>query len=662
MLTVRTVMISFLLFEAFFCFASGCLMRLNSTATEKEIQFITASNHTAGLLLVMDFLAYVFRGGEGKLAYFMVRFTNGMVFALDDMVVLLFTMFLSSQYFGYVGLSNQDFPCKKRVRFVYVELLFAILLVIISQFNHMYYSFNASNEYVRGDYIFVSFALTAIAFLIDFSIIVQFRHNVGLSRFLVFLLLVLLPGIGMVIQFFFYGGSWIHIGIGLSFIILFLESNMNLNLELKRATRIESRTGIANEQGCIDFLSSLKMEERENYACVFFDIKTFSLVNQRYGIKAGNEAIHEYARSLNQLCKNDEILGRQGGDKFIAVIREDSMQDFLHNLESIEISIHNPDANNRYISLQIAANVGVYQIEDSSLQAEDIIANALMALNYAKRVSRKNIEFLTPAMKEQMENARDLEAMIPLALKNEEFLVYYQPKVNSRTNTLCGAEALVRWMHMGELISPGRFIPIMEQNDSMCDLDFYMLRHVCSDLEGWIRDGLVPPTVSVNFSRRNLSNANLAKQIDEVVRSYHVPKRMIEIEITETIDEFPIETLKNFIDELHRYGFRVAVDDFGCGASSLNLLREVTFDTLKIDKGFVDRAYAKDLTILSHIIKLAKAINLEILAEGVERREQVDTLQSLGCDIIQGYFYDKPLPKDVFEKRIRRKVYTLSEN
>ena len=133
---------------------------------------------------------------------------------------------------------------------------------------------------------------------------------------------------------------------------------------------------------------------------------------------------------------------------------------------------------------------------------------------------------------------------------------------------------------------------------------------------------------------------------------------MIEIEITETIDEFPISVLGDFVDDLHNLGYKVAVDDFGSGSSSLSLLREVTFDTLKIDKGFVDRAYAKDLTILNYMIKLAIALDIEVLAEGVELKEQVETLSLLGCDIIQGYYYDKPLPKDIFTERIINRRYT----
>ena len=247
-------------------------------------------------------------------------------------------------------------------------------------------------------------------------------------------------------------------------------------------------------------------------------------------------------------------------------------------------------------------------------------------------------------------------------MAGKEFVAFYQPKVDSRSNTLCGAEALVRWSHNGELISPAKFIPILENKDLMCDMDFYMLRRVCADIAAWIEKGLVPPTISVNFSRRNLSNPHLAEDIDAVVNEYHVPKKMVEIEITETIDEFPISVLKAFVDDLHMRGYKVAVDDFGSGSSSLSLLREVTFDVLKIDKGFVDRAYAKDLAILSHIIKLAGAIGIDVLAEGVEQKEQVKTLRDMGCFVIQGYYFDRALPKESFEKRIINRRYNIEQN
>ena len=417
----------------------------------------------------------------------------------------------------------------------------------------------------------------------------------------------------------------------------------------------ETRTGLLNEAALIKRINEMRSRgEESDYAVVYFDLTRFGLINDQYGTEVGDKALVEYASLLASIVRKGEMLSRQGSDKFIAVIHTKNLDLFLKQLSGLPVRVEN---NDRSYDITIAAIAGVYLMEDRDVTGEEAVSNAYMALNYGKSVTKKSATYLTDELKSRLKEQKQFEMDIPIAMQNEEFVPYYQPKVDSSTGMLCGAEALVRWIHDGNLISPGRFIPVMETNDMMCDLDFYMLRHVCADISSWIEQGMVPPTVSVNFSRRNLSNTRLAEDIDAVVSEYHVPKKMIEIEITETIDEFPISVLNSFVEDLHRLGYRVAVDDFGSGSSSLSLLREVTFDTLKIDKGFVDRAYEKDLTILAYMIRLAKALKVEVLAEGVEQREQVDTLASLGCYIIQGFYYDRPIPREEFEKRLKNRGY-----
>lgn len=421
----------------------------------------------------------------------------------------------------------------------------------------------------------------------------------------------------------------------------------------------ELKTGLLNENACIAKLNEmLQQQDMDTYATVYFDLERFGYINDQYGREIGNRVIMDYARILNKMKRPDEILARQGGDKFIAVVLRRNLDILLAQIASTKVTFSEDGTD---YDITLSAHAGIYNIEKEDKNAEDIISRAQAALGYGKNAGN-TVTYMTPKLMAMLRDEKQFASDIPVAMADEEFIPYYQPKVNSRTNTLCGAEALVRWSRNGELIPPGRFIPILEKKDLMCEMDFYMLRHVCADISRWIEQGYVPPTISVNFSRRNLSNKHLAADIDAVVREYHVPKKMIEIEITETIDEFPISVLKDFVDDLHKLGYKVAVDDFGSGSSSLSLLREVTFDTLKIDKGFVDRAYAKDLAILNSMIKLAKEIGVETLAEGVEQREQVDTLLSMGCEIIQGYFFDRPLPKDGFENRIRNRRYRIEQN
>jgi len=538
-----------------------------------------------------------------------------------------------------------------------------LLLVDIPYSYNIVFSYTEANSFITGPLFAVTYGILMLYLvLIMVMTIVKCNFRIGVSELVAISIGVFFIVINIVGERFIpgYTGGNSENATVLAILIYALHFH---SLEDQRARKIlettEQKTGLLNESACVARLNEiLQMSNKTDYSAVYFDLERFGLINDRYGMDIGNRVLAEYAGVLGKMIRHDEILARQGGDRFIAIVLKRNLDVFLAQLALTKVKFSEDGTD---YEIEISAHVGIHNIEEDDVKAEEIISNAYDALNHGKNSGNK-VTYMTPSLRSMLKDEKKFSSDIPVGMANEEFVAYYQPKVNSRTNNLCGAEALVRWIRNGELIPPGKFIPIMETKDLMCDMDFYMLRHVCADIAQWIEKGLVPPTVSVNFSRRNLSNPHLAADIDAVVQQYHVPKKMIEIEITETIDEFPISVLKGFVDDLHKLGYKAAVDDFGSGSSSLSLLREVTFDTLKIDKGFVDKAYAKDLAILSYMIKLAKAIGAETLAEGVEQREQVDTLLSLGCEIIQGYYFDKPLPKDVFEKRIRNRRYKVEQS
>lgn len=180
-----------------------------------------------------------------------------------------------------------------------------------------------------------------------------------------------------------------------------------------------------------------------------------------------------------------------------------------------------------------------------------------------------------------------------------------------------------------------------------------MLERLCKTMKEWLEQGLHPPKVSVNFSRKNLGNPDLAEQIYQTIRKFNLPMHLIEIEITETVDEFPFSYLKEVVDELHGYGISVAIDDFGTGSSSIQLLCDMNFDVLKIDKSFIDTMTETRMELLGYIIAMAKLFHAKIVAEGVEQQEQLAILQKMGCDEIQGYLFDRPLPREEFENRMQ---------
>ena len=538
-----------------------------------------------------------------------------------------------------------------------------ILIVDIPDANNLVFGYTTGNGFVTGKLFPITYGLLilylALIFILTF---VKCDFNLGVGEFV-----TISVGMGFIVlniagERFIHGYAGDNSENATALAILIYAIHFK-SIEDRREKQLlettEQKTGLLNENACTaklnEMLGKSKMDE---YATVYFDLVRFGLINDKYGMEIGNRVLAEYAAALGKIVRQDEILARQSSDRFIAIILKRNLDVFLAQLASTRVKF--TEGGTDY-DISISAHVGIQMIEAEDTSGEEIISNAHAALGYGKTAGN-SVTYMTPELKAMLKDEKQFASDIPIAMANEEFVAFYQPKVNSSTNTLCGAEALVRWIRNGQVVPPGRFIPILETKDMMCDMDFYMLRHVCEDISKWIEEGLVPPTISVNFSRRNLSNQHLAADIDAVVQQYHVPKKMIEIEITETIDEFPISVMKDFVDDLHKLGYKVAVDDFGSGSSSLSLLREVTFDTLKIDKGFVDRAYVKDLAILSHIIKLARAIGVETLAEGVEQREQVVILSELGCNIIQGYYFDRPLSREIFERRIIDRRYKIEQN
>ena len=245
------------------------------------------------------------------------------------------------------------------------------------------------------------------------------------------------------------------------------------------------------------------------------------------------------------------------------------------------------------------------------------------------------------------------------ALKNEEFVVYYQPKYSPDTNELRGAEALIRWQspEFG-FVSPGRIIPIFEKNGFITEIDHYMITHVARDQREWIKAGYKCVPISVNVSRAHFIENDLAEQIRDMVDEAGAPRDMIEIELTESAFFDDKNALISTIDRLKSYGFSVSMDDFGAGYSSLNSLKDMALDVLKLDAEFFrgDSDSERKEIVVAEAIRLAKSLNMRTVAEGVEEKDQVEFLAKQGCDMIQGFYFAKPMPGSEYEDRMRRNM------
>ncbi len=420
-------------------------------------------------------------------------------------------------------------------------------------------------------------------------------------------------------------------------------------------------TGLPNAQGFLkDIKAVYQKNQLDQYNGYYFNLKRFGLINKKFGKKEADAIICRYADCLKEFAQKDEYVGRLGGDNFVALIKKERTQQFIEFLSGITIyGILNGETS----SLVLSAIAGIYELDNSIQHYEQILSSTSVALNVAKNVKKQPFVYVTEELNERVNREKQIVARFAQALKDEEFKVYYQPKVETDSYCIVGAEALVRWLHKGELISPGEFVPVIEGDGSICSLDFYMLEHVCADIAMWKSKGIAPVRVSVNFSRKHLSTSDLAEKIVAVLDKYEVEHHYIEVEVTETIDEEEQGMLAAFMEKMQSYQIAVAIDDFGTGYSSLNVLRTFPVEVLKIDKSFIDNGNEteNDNIVLSNIIHMAKQLNMDVVTEGVENWEQVEFLHDMDCNIVQGFLFDKPMSSEEFEQRIQNKQYDITQ-
>lgn len=245
------------------------------------------------------------------------------------------------------------------------------------------------------------------------------------------------------------------------------------------------------------------------------------------------------------------------------------------------------------------------------------------------------------------------------AIQNKEFVVYFQPKVSITDMRIAGAEALVRWNFNGQILPPVKFIPFCERTGLVIDIDFYVLEETCKKMREWLDNGFDVVRISVNFSKYHFNEAGVAERIYKVIKQYNIPPELIEVEFTETAYLDKEELLEYTVDKLKSYGIKSSIDDFGSGYSSLNLLQNMDFEVVKIDKSLLGKGVENEKAkkVISSIIHMAKELKMEVLAEGVETSEELKLLQELKCDVVQGYFFDKPLPVEDFEARLKAGRY-----
>ena len=396
----------------------------------------------------------------------------------------------------------------------------------------------------------------------------------------------------------------------------------------------------------------------KQFTVVRFNLKHFSAVNQNVGRENGTRVMKKFVQSIDALFDDkDELVCRIGGDNFLALIKSDKLQSVLDIISGVNI-IYDEERGEQIF---VAATAGVYVIRDMGnvFLPTDVMDRVSLASQIAKNSSHADIVYFNNELLAENKHNNDISAIFPKALEDGEFLVYYQPKIAIDSGHIAGAEALCRWMHDGKLVPPGEFIPVLEQGHDICKLDFYMLDTVCKDIRRWLDIGKHAVRVSVNFSRRHLSDVDLLEQIIETIDRNQVPHEYIEIELTETTTDVEFKDLKRVIRGLQKSGVSTSVDDFGIGYSSLNLIKEIPWNVLKLDRTLLpdksDENPVQKSVMFKYVVSMAQEMGLECIAEGVETEEQVQLLADNKCNLAQGFYFDRPLPMEEFETRFDKK-------
>ena len=432
------------------------------------------------------------------------------------------------------------------------------------------------------------------------------------------------------------------------------------NKQLRHIASHDALTGLPNRVLLDDRLSQAVAHaesDGHSFAVAMFDLDRFKVVNDSLGHRAGDALIKEVSHRLAGIARSTDTVGRLGGDEFLFIMdrlakREDAELIAKRAVRALQDPIRLDG-----VDLHTSASIGIALFPADGKTAEALIANADAAMYCAKQRGRNNIQCYAAGMNSATQERVKLESDLHQALSLKQLELHYQPKVDTRTGLIHGAEALVRWRHPQRgLVPPGEFIPLAESCGLIDSIGEWVVRESCRQARAWQLEGLPPLRVAVNLSAFQFRHGNLLQMIREALQAAQLEPRFLEVEITESALMSDPEESVSILRKLSEMGVLVSVDDFGTGYSSMSYLQRFPIDKLKIDRTFISDVTSSndDASIVSAIVSLGHTLKLKVIAEGVETPEQLEFLRMLGCDQYQGFHYSKPMPAQEFGEFIRR--------
>ncbi len=446
-----------------------------------------------------------------------------------------------------------------------------------------------------------------------------------------------------------------------------ITSTQKLKEEVYRVNYFDKLTNLPNQKFFMQSLYKATQKaksEESKMAVILLDIRKVGQINNDYGINTGDIVIKTINKRIKGILSNHQEVFRYSGSSFAIIAQGiESKEDAIQLLDRINDKVKEPiSVHNSYLYVEVKEGITLFPTDAKG--ASELIKNAEIALKKAKK--EKGIMpyvFYSKDIHEEIESTMLLETELKIAVQNQEFIVYYQPFIDLKTNTVVGMEALLRQIKQnGEMVLPGKFIGMLEQMNLIEKVGVMVIEKVCMQIRRWLDKGYKVVPVSVNLSALQFKNPNLAKNIIEILERFNVSPEYIVLEITESTVMEDIGLAHFTLNELREYGFCISIDDFGTGYASIGYLKKFMFNHLKIDISFIREITknTQDRAIVEAIIAIARSLNLTTIAEGIENEKQLEVMNEIGCEIGQGFLWDKPITStQIEEKYLSRDLQVL---
>lgn len=433
---------------------------------------------------------------------------------------------------------------------------------------------------------------------------------------------------------------------------LLVESLRQANEQLRHTTRHDPLTDLANRRlltECLDEADARWQQSSHGFAVVYMDIDGFKLLNDNLGHDVGDQALQDVATGLTEAVRCDDVVARVGGDEFVILLRDITS---AHTIETIVEDLLQAVQTLRTANTQLSVSIGSAQCPDHGENGSGLMAAADQAMFNAKKAGKNRHARFQSHMAMQTADAFAIRRELSDAIEHGQIVIHYQPKYSVRERDIIGAEALVRWQHPQKgLIPPNQFVPVAERCGAIDALETCVLRSVCAQIRAWLDAGIDAPRIAINLSAIRIRDPELPRRVQACLQEAQVDADFLMFEVTETL---AIQEMDHAVDILERFsamGITVALDDFGTGHCSLSYLHQLPVQQLKMDRAFLsdlDRHNDSQIAIIKSIITLAHALNLHVVAEGVESEEQLISLERLECDQAQGFFFSQAIPAENF--------------